>query len=108
MDEIEGYVRKNYADKLEINKSCPHFLECNDKGSGKGDVVNFLRKTNPDKIIVALGDYGNDESMFKVADYAYCPDNATPEIKALATKVFREAKDGFIADAINEIEKTLC
>lgn len=108
MEKIEGYVRANYSDRLEISKSCPHFLECNDKGSGKGDVVKLLKRENPQKTVIALGDYGNDESMFIVADYAYCPDNATPEIKALANKVFRESGDGFIADVVLEIENNLC
>ena len=108
MDRIEEYVVEKYSSLLEINKSCPHFLECNDIGSGKGDIVKYLKANFEGKTIIALGDYGNDKSMFEVADYAYCPENATDEIKSLATKVFREAKDGFVADVVAEIENNLC
>ncbi len=105
MDKVESTLKTLFADKCAFSKSWFNLLECNDLGAGKSDAVNWLKKHEPDKKIIAIGDYDNDVGMLNAADYSFCPENATDCVKKVCDCVFRAADKGFLSDLFEHIEK---
>lgn len=105
MGIIYENLRAALSDVCEVEMSCPHIVECFDKGAGKNQTVEFLRRSEPNKTIVAAGDYSNDVGMLISADMAFCPENASENVKSVCRAVFRDSGDGFIADVIDYLEK---
>lgn len=98
-------MRAALSDVCEVEMSCPHIAECFDKGSGKKQIVELLRRSEPNKTVVAIGDYENDVGMLVSADVAFCPENAVENVKSVCRAVFRDSGDGFVADVIDYLEK---
>ena len=48
--------------------------------------------------VICFGDGDNDLSMFLMADECYAPDNAKPEIKAVATAVIGHHNEDGVAE----------
>lgn len=64
-----------------------HWIDIHHTEANKGGAVESLRRQLGATRVVCFGDNANDVSMFAAADEAYAPDNATAEVKALATAV---------------------
>lgn len=105
MARLKKILEENFSDSCEVVLSCSFLVEAFDKGAGKSEIIDYFRKENPEKTIVALGDYENDVAMLKKADVALCPENAVGDVKNICDKTFRHAGDGFIADVIEYLEK---
>ena len=105
MTLLKKMLEENFSDSCEIVLSCPFLVEAFDKGAGKSEIIDFFRKENPHKTIVALGDYENDIAMLTKADIALCPENAVPDVKRVCDKTFRHAGNGFVSDVIDYLEK---
>lgn len=105
MSRLKKVLEENFSDDCEVVLSCPFLVEAFDKGAGKSEIIDYFGKENPDKVIVALGDYENDVAMLEKADIALCPENAVPDVKKICSKTFRSAGNGFIADAVDYLEK---
>ena len=59
------------------------------------------------RTLVAMGDYDNDRAMLSEADIAFCPQNALPELKALADRIGPDCDRGLLAFVLEELEKML-
>ena len=105
MARLKKVLEENFSEACEVVLSCPFLVEAFDKGAGKSEIIDYFRKENPGKTIVALGDYENDVAMLEKADIALCPENAVPDVKKICRKTFRHAGNGFIADAVEYLEK---
>lgn len=105
MKKIYENLKTALSEVCEVEMSCPFIAECFDKGAGKGGTIRYLKQIYPDKLVVAAGDYDNDAKMLQAADMAFCPENASPEIKKLCKKTFRSSGEGFIADVVDYLEK---
>lgn len=53
--------------------------------------------------IVAIGDYSNDREPLQNADVAIAPQNALPEVKALANYIVASNNEDAVADLIERI-----
>lgn len=63
----------------------------------KGGAIELLRQQLGVSRVVCFGDSKNDLSMFARADEAYAPENATSEVKAMATAVIGHHDEDGIA-----------
>lgn len=71
------------------------------QGSKANGISALKRDLNIDKVIV-FGDGENDLSMFAMADEAYAPENADPEVKAAAHRVIGHHNEDGIAHFLRE------
>jgi len=70
--------------------------------ASKGPAVTRLREELGATRVICFGDGDNDLSMFLMADECYAPDNAKPEIKAVATAVIGHHHDDGVAEFLRE------
>ena len=72
-------------------------------GAGtKGAAVEALKAMLNVKRLVVFGDGSNDLSMFAVADEAYAPSNARPEVLRAATAVIGHHDEDGVAAFLQE------
>ena len=55
--------------------------------------------------LFACGDYENDITMLRAADFSVCPENAIPEVKELVDLCLCHCDRGLIADLIDRLDK---
>lgn len=75
--------------------------------AGKGVCVNALKAFLGAKKTVCIGDFENDISMLEVADLAFAPRNALPEVKSIAHRTLGYAGDGAVAEMIRLLPELL-
>ena len=74
-------------------------------GVCKGSAVKILRDLIGDiNTVVAVGDYENDISMIKYADFGYATANAADFVKAVADRITVANREHAIAAIINELD----
>ncbi len=95
LDTGHYYVTRSYREYLEIMRS-----DCS-----KGRASLYLKNLLGAKLLVCMGDYENDTTMFECADVSYAPENALDTIKAMATHITSHVSDGAVASVIEHIEK---
>ncbi len=67
------YILEKYGDVVDTAFACPRILDVQGKGVSKCRSALELKQRLGKKILVCVGDAGNDISMLDGADYAYCP-----------------------------------
>lgn len=82
-------------------------LEQTAANAGKGVCVNALKAFLGSQKTVCIGDFENDISMLEVADLAFAPLNALPEVKAVACRTLGYAGDGAVAEMIRLLPELL-
>ena len=75
--------------------------------AGKGECVSFLRRHLGVRLVIAVGDFENDLSMFAAADLAFAPQNAIAEVKEKANGILCTASEGTLADLIRKLPSIL-
>lgn len=77
------------ADRVSITTTTPDFLEFFDFDAGKGLALSALRAALdlPREAIIAVGDGENDVPMVEEAGLAVAMGNASPALRAVATRV---------------------
>lgn len=98
-DEIELFLNRQIGEELEIFRATPRIINVHAKGVSKGNAARALQKKLGRKILVCVGDEGNDVAMLESADYAFCP--ADGMVADRFANVCPCA-DGAIADVIYE------
>ena len=98
-------MQARYGDEYNITTSGPEFIEVNDLSAGKGVGLEMLAKIYgvPISETVAIGDGGNDVSMFKTAGLGVSVANARQEVQREADLTVCSADDGAIAELIDMI-----
>lgn len=72
-DEITAFLTAEFGNTLEIFRATPRIINVHAKGVSKGNAACALQKKLGRKILICVGDEGNDLSMLRQADHAFCP-----------------------------------
>lgn len=100
-----NYINQAYKDRYSCLRSSYRFAEIVGKNASKGKRIKDLRAFSKEKLTVCcIGDFENDIEMLKMADVAFCPSNAIPEIKEISDHIVCHHDEGAIADMIKIIE----
>lgn len=73
------------------------WMDVHHSDANKGSAVAALKQQLGASKLICFGDNDNDLSMFALADECYAPENASPAIKAAATRVIGHHHDDGIA-----------
>ena len=107
LDRVRDYFTQTYANEWAQSKSCKHLLEFLIPDATKGRTLSYLRdfikNTDGECKIIAVGDYENDIDMLLAADIAACPENAVDAVRSISKIQLCHHNDGCIADLINKI-----
>lgn len=108
LQTIEKAFNATFKGRLSFTFSGPHIAEIQPPEINKGLGLRTLRElVGKGRTLVAMGDYDNDRAMLSEADIAFCPQNALPELKALADRIGPDCDRGLLAFALEELEKML-
>ena len=113
--EAKDYLIGKYGDEYNFFRSFNTVLEALDKSVSKEMRIDTLKdyvskETGIDKselICCCIGDYENDTSMLKAADYSFCPENAIPYNKSICDYVVCDCFSGAISEMIDVIEHNI-
>lgn len=106
IDKVIEYVESCNFTGVDFVRSATTYYEMLPPDITKGSAVEAMRRICDvsDCTIVAAGDFNNDIEMLKAADFAFCPSNATDEVKSVCDVVLENSCDeDAIAAAIEYI-----
>jgi len=89
-DEIRRRIKERFADRINVMRSFPTFLEVINSGVSKGEGLKIAmqhRGLKPEEVI-AFGDEENDLPMFTAAGFSAAPENAREKIRDAADFVY--------------------
>ncbi len=97
---------ERFRGKLSFAHSESTMLDVQDFHVNKAAVLQEMIGLCFDRpmFLCAVGDYGNDLEMLKIADLACCPENAIDSVKAICHKVVGHCDDGAIGDVIDYLD----
>ena len=72
-DQIEAQLRQMLDDSLVVLRATPQIINIHSKAASKYLAARNLKEKLGKKILVCVGDEGNDVPMLEGADYAFCP-----------------------------------
>lgn len=72
-DEIEAILNRELDDSLVVLRATPQIINVHAKGASKLTAARNLQKKLGKRILVCIGDEGNDVAMLRGADFAFCP-----------------------------------
>lgn len=90
-DLILEKLKKEFPD-LAIFKTAKKRIEVCAKDLSKGEAIDKIKEIET-LYVVALGDSGNDVSMFKSADYSICMAHAPENVKSKADRIVNKISD---------------
>lgn len=98
-DEIMAFLAGEFGSSLEIFRATPNIINVHARGVDKGRAAVTLQKQLGRKMLVCVGDEGNDVSMLQAADLGFCP--ADGAVAARFEQVC-PCGEGAVADVIYE------
>ena len=104
---VKAFLDSGYSHLLDYVFSCEFLLEIMATGVNKGaGVLELARILGVGREhIYCAGDNFNDVDMLKIAKIGFAPENAEPEIKALAGQVVASNDEGCICEVIEHLDK---
>lgn len=81
---VQGVTGNCYKD---IYNEGAYFLDVYNKDASKANGIKFLADYVDHSKVITFGDGENDVPMFEIADECYALENASEELKSIATKV---------------------
>ncbi len=72
-DRVEEYLNRVLGPEFVILRATPRIINVHAKGASKFLAAQRLKRKLGRKVLVCVGDEGNDISMLQGADYAFCP-----------------------------------
>ncbi len=105
--QVSEILTQKYGENHQVLKSWSEGVEILPLGASKGNMIKHLVKNFHPEVhtIACAGDFFNDISMFKIADYSFVDKNSPEEVKRHAMHGDIACIDGIIAHAINKLEK---
>ena len=96
-DQVEAFLNEEFGDKLVVFRATPRIINVHTKEASKLQAARKLQQKLGKKILVCVGDEGNDVPMLQGADYAFCPSDG-----AVAHRFPNvcPCSDGAVADVI--------
>ncbi|MCM1181202.1 MAG: Cof-type HAD-IIB family hydrolase [Clostridium sp.] len=88
-------ILSSYPENIEINHASAQ------KGSGLMQAIGKMG-IEPDEVAV-FGDGYNDISLFELFSHSYAPENAEPDIKAMASEIIPSNNEDGVGIKINEL-----
>ena len=106
--ELKSYAESFGYPELQFVRSTPILLEIVGKGNDKGfGLTNLAARLGFDmKKTIAVGDFYNDEPMFRVAGRVFLPENAAEDLKHYGTVVCDHMK-GSLGDVVDILDREL-
>ncbi len=104
-DRVEAFLNREFGDKLVVFRATPRIINVHTKEASKLQAAKKLQEKLGKKILVCVGDEGNDIPMLEGADFAFCPSDG-----AVADRFANVCPcgEGAIADVIyKELPKIL-
>lgn len=107
LEQVKAFLQQNYPGAFDYVFSCAVFLEIIPHGCTKGDAVPQLKEIcgMQNAPVFAMGDYGNDITLLKIADVAGCPATALDEVKAIANHICKPVGEGAVAEFISVLRE---
>lgn len=104
LDEITRTVRHLFADRLNVTRSKPTYLEITHPKVNKGEALDFLvrRLGITREQVMAVGDSQNDLDMIQYAGWGVAVSNAADNVKAAAQAVTGHHDAEGVAEAIEQ------
>ena len=99
LPQIEGSFSIVFSDR--------NILEITDPRGTKGEAVRYLVRrwgVKPGQLY-CVGDAGSDITMLQAAHMSFCPENAEPEVKAVATEVMPACGEGCLAAVVERLKE---
>lgn len=72
-DRIEEILNRELDDSLVVLRATPQIINVHARSASKLSAARNLQKKLGKKILVCVGDEGNDVAMLRGADFAFCP-----------------------------------
>lgn len=104
-EEVDAWLPKlqsRFADRLEITRSKPSFVEITAPGVTKGRALKAVADHLgiPQRAVMAVGDSFNDVAMLEYAGIGVAVKNAPEAVKQVADCVVATNEEGGVAEAI--------
>ena len=108
LDFVEKYLREIYKDNY-IVRSADIYLEVIPKEVSKGQALKELICKNDieDFIVITVGDNMNDVELLEVADYGFCVENGSEELKKKSKYIAPSNDDNPIEFIVNWIKENI-
>ncbi|MBR5880896.1 MAG: HAD hydrolase family protein, partial [Clostridia bacterium] len=104
LDALRPQLVGQFGDRFEFAASGPRFLELTTKGCTKASDVQRLRELFAAQgkrlLVVACGDQENDLAMLGAADLAFCPENATDQVKEICAQTLCHHAKGLMPEVV--------
>ena len=104
-DHIEETLSRELDESLVVLRATPQIINIHAKGASKLAAARRLQQQLGKKLLICVGDEGNDVAMLKGADFSFCPSDGA--VAADFPNVC-PCSEGAVADVIyNELPKIL-
>ena len=106
-DRIEQKMRTLCKGRANVARSMGRIVECWPPDCDKGASARRLANLLGCKTLVGIGDAPNDLPLLDEADFAFCPADCDPALRALPYRFAAPCGEGTAASAIAALEKLL-
>ena len=96
---VQGVTGNCYKD---IYNEGAYFLDIYNKDASKANGIKFLADYVDHSKVITFGDGENDVPMFEIADECYALENASEELKSIATKVIGNNNEDAVVKFLSE------
>ncbi len=72
-DRVEAFLKAQLEPELVVLRATPRIINVHARGASKFFAARRLKEKLGKKILICVGDEGNDIPMLQGADYAFCP-----------------------------------
>jgi len=104
--ELYDHISGKFKDRTSITMAGEKFLDVLPPGVSKGHALSKILKTkdSSNKIVVAVGDHMNDETLLLKAHIAFAMQDAPDALKKQADVVLPPAENGGFAEIVKYLE----